>query len=122
MENENRKYILVRTDGTYSIVEILDNDFLSQAYKLLECELIETAPLMGNEIFILDEEGKLSDKELNLFATALYRKLHGCDFILGNVLIGCYVKSDIFGLTPDVLNKYVAALEGCEYENKSING
>lgn len=118
MENENRKYILVRTDGTYLLVQIPDNDFLSQAYKLLDCQLIETAPLMGNEILILDEEGKFSDKELNLFATALYRKLHGIDYIIGDVLIGCYVKSDIYGLIPDVVNKYVAALERCDYENK----
>ena len=113
------KYILVRTDGTYSIVEILDEDFLSQAYKLLECDSVETVPIMGNEIFICDEEGKLKDKpRLNYFASCLYQQLHGGDFIVGNVLIGCYKECDIHGLTPDVINKYIKVLEECEYENK----
>lgn len=117
--NNNRKYILVRTDGTYSIVEISDKNFLSQAYKLLECELVETVPIMGNEIFIVDEEGKLKDSpRLNYFASCLYQQLHGGDFICGHVLIGCYVGCDIHGLTPDVINKYVKVLEECEYENK----
>lgn len=116
-KNENLKYILVRTDGTYSIVKISDN-FLSQAYKLLECELVETVPIMGNEIFIVDEEGKLKEKhKLNYFASCLYQQLHGGDFIVGNVLIACYKGCDIHGLTPDVINKYVKVLEGCEYEN-----
>ena len=115
----NRKYILVRTDGTYSIVGISDTDFLSEAYKLLECRLIETVPIMGNEIFIVDEEGKLKEKrKLNYFASCLYQNLHGGDFIVGNVLIGCYEGCDIHGLTPDVINKYIKVLEECEYENK----
>ena len=118
MSNE-LKYILVRTDGTYSIVEISDDDFLCQAYKLLECELIETVPIMGNEIFISDEESKLKEKHrINYFASALYQNLHGGDYIAGHVLIGCYKNSDIFGLTPDVINKYVDALERCGYDNK----
>lgn len=119
MKKENRKYILVRMDGIYSIVEISDRDFLSQAYKLIECRLIETVPIMGNEIFIVDEEGRLKDKSrLNFFASCLYQQLHGGDFIVGNVLIGCYEKSDVYGLTSDVINKYVKVLEECEYENK----
>ena len=118
MEN-NRRYILVRTDGTYSIVNIPDDDFLDNAYRLLECELVETVPIMGNEIFIVDEKGRLKDKpRLNYFASALYQQLHGGDFITGNVLIGCYKYCDIYGLTPDVVNKYVKVLEECEYENK----
>ena len=119
MEKENLKYILVRTDGTYSIVEISDDDFLSQAYKLLECELVETVPIMGNEIFICDEEGKLKPKpRINYFASALYQEIHGGDYIPGNVLIGCYTGCDIHGLTSDVVNKYVKVLERCDYENK----
>ena len=115
---EARKYILVRTDGTYSIVKILDNEFLTQAYKLLECEIVETVPIMGNEIFICDEEGKLKPKaRINYFASALYQKIHGGDYIPGNVLIGCYTGCDIHGLTSDVVNKYVKVLEECEYEN-----
>lgn len=117
MSNE-LKYILVRTDGTYSIVEISDDDFLSQAYKLLGCELVETVPIMGNEIFICDEKGKLKDKpRLNYFASCLYQQLHGGDFIFGNVLIGSHNECDIHGLTPDVINKYIKVLEECEYEN-----
>ena len=117
MSNE-LKYILVRTDGTYSIVEISDDDFLSLAHKLIGCERLETLPIMGNEIFICDEEGRLKDKpRLNYFASCLYQNLHGGDFITGNVLIGCYEGSDIHGLTPDVINKYVKVLEECEYDN-----
>lgn len=114
---EDLKYILVRTDCTYSVVDIPEDDFLEQAYKLIGCDLIETLPIMGNEIFILDEEGKNNERDLNLFCTALHRKLYGRDFLVGNILIGCYKDYDIRGLTPDVINKYVAALERCEYEN-----
>ena len=61
MEKEKLKYILVKIDGTYSIVEISDDDFLSQAYKLIGCELIETVPLVYGEVMIIDKEGKVTD-------------------------------------------------------------
>ena len=63
---EDLKYILVRTDCTYSVVDIPEDDFLEQAYKLIGCDLIETLPIMGNEIFILDEEGKNNERDLLL--------------------------------------------------------
>ena len=117
MENENLKYILVRTDGTYSIVEISDNDFLSQTYKLLECEFIETVPLLNNELMICDEYGKLKPHRVNFLCSCLYQTVCGGDYMAGHVLIGKRVGCDIVGLTPDAINRYVTLLDMHGYEN-----
>lgn len=115
---DNLKYILVRTDGTYSIVEISDNDFLSQAYKLISCELIETVPLIYGEIMILDQEGKLKQHRMNYWATHVYQTLHKSDdYIAGNILIGKVSGCDIIGLSSDSINRYISRLEAHGYVN-----
>lgn len=49
---------------------------------------IEIVRLSKNLLMVLDEEGKLKDKPLNLIATRLYRVLAKIDdYIVGDVLI-----------------------------------
>ena len=85
------KYILIRTDNTFEIVEIDKNNFLNEAYRLLDCSFIEIAnPGLNNIRFCIDDAGKLTGKELNFLATVIYNFVDKkfFDTIVGNVLVG----------------------------------
>lgn len=117
MKKEELKYILVRTDGTYSIVEISDKDFLDSTYKLLNCDCITTVPLKDGETMICDDNGRLKPHKVNSICSMLYQTTCGGDYIVGCVLIGKIEGCDIVGLTSDAINYYVNLLEENGYEN-----
>ena len=83
--------ILVRVDGT---IEAYDTTSADKTYDFkamkdtIGCQYGELVYLSNEVIMVLDEEGKLCDKEINLFATALYQeRFWGNDFIAGDVVI-----------------------------------
>ena len=48
---------------------------LTELYKILSCNLIDTLQLSDGKIMIIDDEGKLSgDHEVNMTATLLFRE------------------------------------------------
>jgi hypothetical protein len=62
---------------------------LPELYKMLDCSMIEVVypqnPKYSGKILIIDEEGKLTDKSLNLEATRIF----GADYdvIVGSALL-----------------------------------
>lgn len=79
--------ILFKTDGTSLEVEP-DNgkDFgLKELYTILDCELIEIVYLPDKIMLVVDEEGKLQNKPVNLQVTVLANISD--DYIVGNALL-----------------------------------
>ena len=102
------KFILLKPDHTYEIVEIERDNFFDEAHRLLDCSFIEICnPFLENIRFCIDDAGKLTAKEVNLLATILYninKRPEFFDEIVGNVLIGTddvdeYEEHDFFGLS-----------------------
>ncbi len=113
------KYILIRTDNTFEIVEIDKNNFLNEAYRLLDCYFIEIAnPGISNIRFCIDDAGKLTDKKVNILATVLYNhsKIKYFDEIVGNVLIGVdeevneFGEHDFVGLSDNAAESFYSLL------------
>ena len=117
MENENRKYILVRTDGTYSIVEFLNNDFIKEVRELLSISLVERLHLIENE-YLFFTPLKSNGARLNFYASQMNQILHKGNSIYGDVIIGCCDDEVFMGLSQDQINRYVCRVEINGYENK----
>ena len=82
---------LYKTNGEEIEVAPRNKDFgfsLKEMYDLLECELIEIVSLCQGKIMVIDEEGKVKGKKLNLFATAVFQSETGViDNIVGHALV-----------------------------------
>lgn len=117
MEKENRKYILVRTDGTYAIVEFLNEDFIKEVRELLSISLVERMHIFKNE-YLFFTPVKSDGARLNFYASHLNKVLHRGGEIYGDVIIGCCEEETFMGLSQDDLNRYVFRLEIDGYENK----
>ena len=115
------KYILIRTDNTFEIVEIDKYNFLNEAHRLLDCSFIEIAnPGLNNIRFCIDDAGKLTGKELNTLATVIYNLVEKkfFDTIVGNVLVGVdeevneYGEHDFVGLSDNEAQRFYLMLAG----------
>ena len=113
------KYILIRTDNIFEVVEIEQDNFLNEAHRLLDCSFIDiVTPGLNNIRFCIDDAGKLTGKDLNLFATILYnvaeKKLF--DVIVGNVLVGVdkvvneLGEHDFVGLSDNAAERFYSLL------------
>ena len=72
-------YDTTRADKTYDFKALKDT---------IGCQYGELVYLSNEVIMVLDEEGKLTDKEINLFATALFQERFRInDAIMGDVVI-----------------------------------
>jgi hypothetical protein len=61
---------------------------LKELYKLLSCELVQVISIGKTSIMILDEEGKLTGKDLNPLATVIAKPfLFKGDAIVGDVIL-----------------------------------
>lgn len=82
------KAILIKTTGETTFVEPKNkSDFtLEELYALLGCELVEVVyPVWDNDcIFIIDEEGKLTGKDINYPATMMWG--YSGDVLVGDVI------------------------------------
>ena len=77
-------YNPARADKTYDFKELKDK---------IGCQYGEIVYLSKDVIMVLDEEGKLLEKEINLSATALYQERFSVnDCIAGDVVI-CHTKA-----------------------------
>lgn len=113
------KYILIRTDNTFEIVEIDKNNFLNEAHRLLDCSFIDIAnPGLKNIRFCIDDAGKLTGKKMNILATVLYNCVRTIYFdeIVGNVLIGVdevvneFGEHDFVGLSDNGAESFYSLL------------
>ena len=77
-------YNPARADKTYDFKELKDK---------IGCQIGEKVDLSEDVIMVIDEEGKLSEKEINISATALYQeRFRVKDYIAGDVVI-CHTKA-----------------------------
>ena len=83
--------ILIQVDGN---IEAYDTTSADKTYDFkamkdkIGCQYGELVYLSKEVIMVLDEEGKLTDKEINLFATALFQERFRInDAIMGDVVI-----------------------------------
>jgi hypothetical protein len=94
--------LLIRVDGSVQAVEPADpaSGFtLEECYKHLETDMIEVVRLYrgpaeqrGGLIFIIDEEGKLKDKDANHCASIIAIQMEAIsirDLIVGHAIL-CY--------------------------------
>lgn len=95
--------MLIKPDGTKRIIsDVAGEPTLKQLYEWLECDTIEVPgggfrTMGGDEVqFVLDEEGKLRDKPINVKATKAYDEvlaedprglIPGHDVLVGNIII-----------------------------------
>lgn len=77
-------YYLITTNNTVIEKQTDKNYELDDFYKLIDCDCIQHIMASGYDM-ILDDEGKLKNKPINLIATRLYNNPY--DFIVGDVLI-----------------------------------
>lgn len=93
---------LLSPDGAALVIENPGPPSLAQLYEWLECDTIEVPGGFGFEVngqiqqFVMDEEGKLRGKKINVMASELYddalyadprRLAVGRDVLVGNVII-----------------------------------
>lgn len=81
---------LFRTDLTMEeITPKNGSDFsLRELYEILDCDSVEVVPLTEFNSIIVDEEGKLKDKEYNMYASKFYQKFRKTqDFLVGDCLV-----------------------------------
>lgn len=86
-------FYLIHTDGTVTREQTSKTHLnLQDCYQALDCDLVEMVhiTLDGKKyIMIVDEEGKLRDKEYNELASSLYN--NPWDYIVGDAVL---VKTD----------------------------
>lgn len=91
LQYEQVKALLLLTDPNVKTVDPKnETDFkLEELYEMLECDMIEVVPLKHDYIMIIDEEGKLKEKDFNSPATQVYHtafpNIH--DVIVGHALV-----------------------------------
>lgn len=80
---------IYKADG--SIIDVKPNngtDFSLEELQEIVGGYIEIVGLMGNEIMVINEEGKLIDLPFNENATQMYQEVDGFyDYIAGDVLV-----------------------------------
>ena len=80
---------LLRTDGTWENITPKNGktfEFVGEAYDLIGARMIQICPTHDGRLLLIDEEGKLTDKRVNVAATALYA--HGAyDPIVGDAIV-----------------------------------
>jgi hypothetical protein len=61
---------------------------LQELYRHLECDTIEVSYLNSEEMMIMDENAKITERLINTDATFIYRKQHKVnDYICGPVIL-----------------------------------
>lgn len=87
--------LIIKVDGS---IEAYDPTLKNNVYDFkklkddIGCQFGEIVKLSDEVIMVLDEEGKLTNKEINLFATALYQeRFKIIDSIIGDVVV-CHTR------------------------------
>ena len=80
---------LLRADGTHDDITPKNGKrfvFTGEAYDLIGADMIQMCTTHDGRLLLVDEDGKLKGKRVNVAATALY--LYGAqDAIVGDVIV-----------------------------------
>ena len=80
---------LLRTDGTHENITPKNKEtfeFIGEAYDLIGARMIQICETHDGRLLLVDEEGKLTGKRVNVAATALY--VYGADDpIVGDAIV-----------------------------------
>ena len=104
--------VVVKTDGTAQLVPCdasktlsLDNlhELVGGYIEIVRASRI--APL----VMIINEEGRLLNLPLNKNATAWQSAIHGCQQIVGDVVVMCQIGEDLVGLNPKLAKQLSGA-------------
>jgi hypothetical protein len=80
---------LLRTDGTRENITPHNGEtfeFVGEAYDLIGAKMIQICETHDGRLLLVDEEGKLTDKRVNVAATALYA-YGATDPIVGDAIV-----------------------------------
>lgn len=117
------KAIVVKTDDTFSVVDVENK--LKPLQKLVgggieivyPREAYKNSWMERDHLFLVDEEGLLKDKYVNSFGTMLYNGYALTPYVIaGDIVILGIDGEDFRGLIDDEINKYRALLRMCNIE------
>ena len=95
--------VVVKTDGTAQLVPCDASKTLSldKLHDLVGGNIeVVRASRIAPLVMIINEEGRLLNLPLNKNATAWQSAIHGCQHIVGDVVVMCQIGEDLVGLNP----------------------
>ena len=104
--------VVVKTDGTAQLVPCDANKTLSldKLHDLVGGYIeIVRASRIAPLVMIINEEGRLLNLPLNKNATAWQSAIHGCQQIVGDVVVMCQSGEDLVGLNPKLAKQLSGA-------------
>ena len=104
--------VVVKTDGTAQLVPCDANKTLSldKLHDLVGGYIeIVRASRIAPLVMIINEEGRLLNLPLNKNATAWQSAIHGCQQIVGDVVVMCQIGEDLVGLNPKLAKQLSGA-------------
>ena len=104
--------VVVKTDGTAQLVPCDANKTLSldKLHELVGGYVeVVRASRIAPLVMIINEEGRLLNLPLNQNATAWQSAIHGCQQIVGDVVVMCQIGEDLVGLNPKLAKQLSGA-------------
>ena len=104
--------VVVKTDGTAQLVPCDANKTLSldKLHELVGGYVeVVRASRIAPLVMIINEEGRLLNLPLNQNATAWQSAIHGCQQIVGDVVVMCQQGEDLVGLNPKLAKQLSGA-------------
>ena len=104
--------VVVKTDGTAQLVPCDANKTLSldKLHELVGGYVeVVRASRIAPLVMIVNEEGRLLNLPLNKNATAWQSAIHGCQQIVGDVVVMCQQGEDLVGLNPKLAKQLSGA-------------
>ena len=116
--------IKLNSDNTIEIIEFPEGREFSWYSEQIGCEWIEIVrPKYSKYVLIVDEEGKLKDNHINLFASSMYGTFEHGDPIVGTCILmkEDFVdgEPDLVGMTYDEALKVKTELDS-QFENANV--
>ena len=104
--------VVVKTDGTAQLVPCDASKTLSldKLHDLVGGNIeVVRASRIAPLVMIINEEGRLLNLPLNKNATAWQSAIHGCQQIVGDVVVMCQIGEDLVGLNPKLAKQLSGA-------------
>lgn len=95
-------FLRITSERCIFIEDIPEENQLERIRELIKADCIESVTLPGDICLLVDESGKLKDKDFNFFASMLYPGFP-FDYIVGDVILCKLVGPDIAPLDDDDL-------------------
>ena len=104
--------VVVKADGTAQLVPCDASKTLSldKLHDLVGGNIeVVRASRIAPLVMIINEEGRLLNLPLNKNATAWQSAIHGCQQIVGDVVVMCQIGEDLVGLNPKLAKQLSGA-------------